>query len=67
MVDLLKKQVKHSGVFGVGTVTGQNEKYIAVQFAGKVSKFAYPDTFEKVSCCYGSSRCRSTKEENRRS
>ena len=47
MVDLLNKQVKHSGAFGIGTVTKQDDKYITVQFASRVSKFAYPAAFEK--------------------
>lgn len=47
MVDLFNKQVKHTGALGVGTVTEQDDKYITVQFASKVSKFAYPAAFEK--------------------
>lgn len=47
MVDLLNKQIKHTGALGVGTVTEQDDKYITVQFARKVSKFAYPAAFEK--------------------
>lgn len=47
MVDLLNKQVMHSGAFGIGTVTKQDDKYITVQFASKVSKFDYPAAFEK--------------------
>ena len=47
MVDLLNKQIKHTGALGVGTVTEQDDKYITVQFASKVSKFAYPAAFEK--------------------
>ena len=30
MVDLLNKQVKHSGAFGIGTVTKQDDKYITI-------------------------------------
>ncbi len=47
MVDLLNKQVKHTGALGVGTVTDQDDKYIIVQFASKTSKFMYPAAFEK--------------------
>lgn len=47
MVDLLNKQVKHTGALGVGTVTEQDDKYITVQFASKTSKFMYPAAFEK--------------------
>ncbi|MFT3950742.1 MAG: hypothetical protein QM689_02050 [Oscillospiraceae bacterium] len=45
-MDLLNIKVKHT-VFGVGTVTEVDDKYITVQFAAKSSKFAYPDAFEK--------------------
>jgi len=45
-MDLLNIKVKHA-VFGVGTVTEFDSKYITVQFADKSSKFVYPDAFEK--------------------
>jgi hypothetical protein len=45
-MDLLNIKVKHT-VFGVGTVTEVDDKYVTVQFAAKSSKFAYPDAFEK--------------------
>lgn len=45
-MDLLNIKVKHA-VFGVGTVTEVDDKYVTVQFAAKSSKFAYPGAFEK--------------------
>lgn len=45
-MDLLNIKVKHA-VFGVGTVTEADDKYVTVQFAEKNSKFIYPDAFEK--------------------
>ena len=39
-------KVKHS-VFGVGTITAQDDKYLTVEFANKTSRFIYPDAFEK--------------------
>ena len=39
-------KVKHS-VFGVGTVTAQDDKYLTIEFANKTSRFIYPDVFEK--------------------
>lgn len=47
MVDLLNRRVRHTGVLGVGIVTKQEEKYITVEFANKISKFMYPSAFEK--------------------
>ena len=47
MVNLINKQIKHTGALGVGTVTEQDDKYITVEFASKTSKFAYPAAFEK--------------------
>ena len=47
MVNLINKQIKHTGALGVGTVTEQKDKCITVQFASKVSKFAYPAAFEE--------------------
>lgn len=46
MVNLINKQIKHAGGLGIGTVIGQNDKYITVQFASKTSKFAYPAAFK---------------------
>lgn len=63
MVDLLNKQVKHSGAFGIGTVTEQDEKYITIQFTSKVSKFAYPDTFEKYLVAMDSADAEALKKE----
>lgn len=39
-------KVKHP-VFGVGTITAQDDKYLTVEFANKTSRFIYPDAFEK--------------------
>ena len=47
MVSLINKQIKHTGALGIGTVTEQDDKYITVQFASRISKFAYPAAFEK--------------------
>lgn len=47
MVSLINKQIKHIGALGVGTVTEQDDKYITIKFANKISKFAYPAAFEK--------------------
>lgn len=47
MVDLINKMVKHTGKLGIGTVIGQDEKYITVQFVSKISKFVYPTAFAK--------------------
>ena len=47
MVDLMNKQIKHTGTLGVGIVTEQDDKYITIRFASKESKFAYPAAFEK--------------------
>jgi hypothetical protein len=45
-MDLLNYKVRHT-IFGVGTVTEFDGKYITIQFADKSSKFVYPDAFEK--------------------
>lgn len=63
MVDLLNKYVKHSDAFGIGTVTEQDEKYITIQFTSKVSKFAYPDTFEKYLVAMDSADAEALKKE----
>lgn len=47
MINLVNKQVKHSGILGIETVTEQDEKYITVQFSSKICKFMYPSAFEK--------------------
>lgn len=47
MVSLINKQIKHTGALGIGIVTEQDDKYITVQFASRISKFAYPAAFEK--------------------
>lgn len=50
MVSLINKQIKHIGALGVGTVTEQDDKYITIKFANKISKFAYPAAFESSLC-----------------
>ena len=45
-MNLLNIKVKHT-VFGVGTITEFDGRYITVQFTDKSSKFIYPDAFEK--------------------
>ena len=45
-MDVLNIKVKHA-VFGVGTVTESDDKYITVQFAEKSRRFEYPGAFEK--------------------
>lgn len=45
-MDLLNVKVKHP-LFGVGNVTEVEDNYVTVQFAAKLSKFIYPDAFEK--------------------
>lgn len=62
-VDLLNKQVKHTGALGVGTVTEQDDKYITVQFAGKTSKFMYPAAFEKFLVSVDKAHADSIKAE----
>lgn len=47
MVNLLNKKVKHSGKFGVGTVIGQDNTSIIVEFPVKTCKFQYPAAFEQ--------------------
>lgn len=44
-MDLINKKVKHK-LFGIGTITKFDGKYVTVQFAKKISKFAYPSAFE---------------------
>ena len=39
-------QVNHK-VFGLGTITAQDGKYIRVKFASAEKNFVYPDSFEK--------------------
>ena len=43
---LIGLKVKHA-VFGVGTITEKDGNYITVEFAAKITKFVYPDAFEK--------------------
>lgn len=33
--------------YGVGTITSIEGDYMIIQFPGKVSKFKYPDAFQK--------------------
>ena len=40
------QEVKHK-VFGVGTVSGMNGKYLTVAFQNTEKVFVYPDAFEK--------------------
>ena len=39
-------QVNHK-VFGLGTITAKDGKYIRVKFASAEKNFVYPDSFEK--------------------
>lgn len=45
-MDLSNVKVKHK-TFGIGTIIEFDNKYLTVQFEGKISKFVYPDAFEK--------------------
>lgn len=45
-MELIGLRVKHA-TFGVGTITEQDDNYITVAFATKVTKFVSPDAFEK--------------------
>jgi len=44
-MDLLGKKIKHKA-FGVGTVSGQDESHITIDFPAKTSTFVYPTAFE---------------------
>ena len=39
-------KVKHT-VFGIGTITAYDGKYLTVEFENKTTRFIYPDAFEK--------------------
>ena len=45
-MELIGLKVKHA-VFGVGTITERDGNYITIEFAAKITKFVYPDAFEK--------------------
>lgn len=45
-MELIGLNVKHA-VFGVGTITKQDDNCITVEFAARTTKFVYPDAFEK--------------------
>ena len=45
-MDLNNLQVKHK-VFGLGTVTATNGKYMTIRFDSVEKNFVYPDSFEK--------------------
>lgn len=45
MVNLINEKVKHK-LLGTGTVIEQNEKFVAVEFATKTTKFIFPDAFD---------------------
>lgn len=45
-MELIGLKVKHAA-FGAGMVTGKEGNYIIVEFPAKISKFVYPDAFEK--------------------
>lgn len=44
-MDLINKKVKHT-LFGIGTITKFDGKYVTVKFPKKISKFSYPSAFE---------------------
>lgn len=45
-MELIGLKVKHTA-FGVGVITEMEGNYITVEFASKISRFVYPDAFEK--------------------
>ena len=45
-MNLIGEKVKNPR-YGVGTITSIDSGYMIVQFAEKVSKFKYPDAFQK--------------------
>ena len=45
-MELIGLKVKHA-VFGIGVITDTEGNYITVEFAAKITKFVYPDAFEK--------------------
>lgn len=45
-MELIGLMVKHAAL-GVGTITKQDGNFITVAFDAKITKFVYPDAFEK--------------------
>lgn len=44
-MNLINKQVKHTGTLGMGVIIEQDEQYITVEFSSRTSKFLYPAAF----------------------